>query len=72
MGNFEVTIFHTKKPYIENELFYVHHFVILLNVSLNKYQILACETCHSFLKRQVNINIRYHKVSQTKSEEERD
>lgn len=51
MGNFEVTIFQTKKPYIENELFYVHHFVILLNVSLNKYQVLSFEKCYWFSKR---------------------
>lgn len=30
MGNFEVTIFQTLEPYIENELLYVHHFIILL------------------------------------------
>lgn len=30
MGNLGVTIFQTKKPYIENELLHVHHFIILL------------------------------------------
>lgn len=45
MGNFEVTIFQTKEPYIENKLFYVHHFIILLKCVI-KYQVLVFEKCH--------------------------
>lgn len=60
LGRFGVTIFQTKEPWIENELLYIHHFIIVLKYviqSVIKY--LCLKNIIKFLKDKLIYNVRY-------------